>query len=681
LRAATHAREPENLREDWVGGAGRLMHGPHGGMGQEDEGGGFGRCHSAPMPAHDKGWLPVSHFSVNGEKQPLWQVDPRQLQLGKVLAENMSAKSSVWEGVYSEGETGIMHDVAVKKWQAARSPEELNQIHRELSVTFMASSRCHNVCKVFGWCHDSDGAVCVVMKRYQQNLCSRLQACPGGRLALDEVQKYGRQICMAVAELHSQGVVVADLKPQNLLIDEYDNCVVADFGISTILTHGKEHELADGLYGTFNYMSPEAFDPETYGGVTRETDAWSFGCCVVEMVSGKRPWDGTSMSAICFKVCSGGKPTVPKCLPRRVREALSACFSHERAERPSFNNLFSVFDEAWDNPAPPPSDEEVEALRARVHALEGDNERLQRERAAWDFERAEMRAEGRKTVQAEAQRVSMQADLDKSRVELDKARADKASTHAEKATLQAELAKARAVSQQLQDQLHLLLASLKQEQEAKSNRSTRGSHDSRHSQHSEGSCGSCSRKKELMEEMEKNLISCNEALAHTLKQKEVAKELLRQEGEKSRQLQAQAQQRSATAQYTSHVLRQLLVDVADARLEATQALGAERRRELAAECQRVAQEVVVTARPASVVMPEAPPRGLPQHRVEPADSVLEPKVVASQYPFDHWDKAMSSSSSDGCYRSLSSAQSQATTPLLQSVNRAWDAARAERDLC
>lgn len=282
------------------------------------------------------------------------------------------------------------------------------------------------MCKVFGWCHDSsDGAICVVMKRYQQNLCTKLQSMPGGRLALDDVQKYGRQICMAVAELHSQGVVVADLKPQNLLIDEYDNCVVADFGISTILTHGKEHELADGLYGTFNYMSPEAFDPETYGGVTRETDAWSFGCCVTEMVSGKRPWDGTSMSAICFKVCSGGKPPVPKCLPRRVRDALGLCFSHERSERPSFNQLFAVFDEPWGSQGlrgTSSSEEdcggnaaEMQLLRAQVRSLEEDKALLETEKAAWDFERAEMRAAARGSAQSESARASMQTELEQSR--------------------------------------------------------------------------------------------------------------------------------------------------------------------------------------------------------------------------------------------------------------------------
>lgn len=343
--------------------------------------------------------------------------------------------------------------------------------------------RCHNVCKVFGWCHDSrDGSLCVVMKRYQQNLCSKLQGSPGGRLSLKETQNFGRQICMAVAELHAQGVVVADLKPQNLLLDGYDNCVVADFGISTILSHGHEHNLSEGLHGTFNYMSPEAFDPETYGGVTTETDAWSFACCVVEMVSGKRPWDGTSMSAICYKVCSGKVPTVPVCLPRRIRDALSACFSHDRNARPRFHQLFSVFDEPWDisTPMPPVGTQhlEVEQLLGRVRGMEKD-------KIVWERERSEMQ----KFILADASRIKGQeAELEQARAERSEMQKFIQADASRIKGQEAELEQARAVCKQLQDQLQLLVSSFKE-------------------QHSQGGapfsagCSSCSRNAELRQQV------------------------------------------------------------------------------------------------------------------------------------------------------------------------------------
>ena len=54
--------------------------------------------------------------------------------------------------------------------------------------------------------------------------------------------------------------------------------------------------------GTFNYMSPEAFDPEQFGGVGFSTDAWSFACTLLEMITGVKPWDGVKMAPIVRKV-------------------------------------------------------------------------------------------------------------------------------------------------------------------------------------------------------------------------------------------------------------------------------------------------------------------------------------------------------------------------------------------
>jgi hypothetical protein len=86
-------------------------------------------------------WHPRSHFAVQGERQPLWRVDFRNVTLHTLIAENTHGKSAVYVGLYLERETGISHEVAVKKFPAPSSTDEQEQIHRELSVMFMASSR------------------------------------------------------------------------------------------------------------------------------------------------------------------------------------------------------------------------------------------------------------------------------------------------------------------------------------------------------------------------------------------------------------------------------------------------------------------------------------------------------------------------------------------------------------
>jgi serine/threonine protein kinase len=50
--------------------------------------------------------------------------------------------------------------------------------------------------------------------------------------------------------------------------------------------------MPSNVQGTFNYMSPEAFDPEQFGGVTFSADSWSFACSLLEMLTGVKPWNG-----------------------------------------------------------------------------------------------------------------------------------------------------------------------------------------------------------------------------------------------------------------------------------------------------------------------------------------------------------------------------------------------------
>jgi len=84
-----------------------------------------------------------------------------------------------------------------------------------------------------------------------------------------------------------------------------------------------------------SYMSPEAFDPEMFGGVGPATDVWSLGCCLVEMASGVPPWDGLRHQEISRTVCDKREtPSLPDGLPAAAIALLSSCFKYEPAARP-----------------------------------------------------------------------------------------------------------------------------------------------------------------------------------------------------------------------------------------------------------------------------------------------------------------------------------------------------------
>ena len=110
-----------------------------------------------------------------------------------------------------------------------------------------------------------------------------------------------------------------DIKPQNILIDSHDEVVLSDFGISEVV-RTQTRIMPSRVKGTFNYMAPEAFDPESAGGIGPPADVWSMGCVMVEMLTGAAPWRAMPMQQIYVAVNQRRRtpsPIRPRARPRR----------------------------------------------------------------------------------------------------------------------------------------------------------------------------------------------------------------------------------------------------------------------------------------------------------------------------------------------------------------------------
>lgn len=152
-----------------------------------------------------------------------------------------------------------------------------------------AQQGADGICRLFGTC-ELEHRLCLVMRRYASNLSTRIAE----GLEPPAVQTLAHALFRTLGQLHAAGIVVQDIKPPNILLDEFDRPVLADFGISVLVSR-TTRVVPTSVKGTFNYMAPEAFNP---AGFAVEVDLWSMGCVVVEMVTGKMPWDGLQMQQI-----------------------------------------------------------------------------------------------------------------------------------------------------------------------------------------------------------------------------------------------------------------------------------------------------------------------------------------------------------------------------------------------
>ncbi len=109
-----------------------------------------------------------------------------------------------------------------------------------------------------------------------------------GPIPLDEVFRLTAQISSALAYLHDQSVVHRDLKPSNILLDSQRRVYLADFGLAkrlAVITSPLHTGRGTGAYAPFEQHALQTIMPQS--------DIYSLGVLIYEMLTGKLPWDGT----------------------------------------------------------------------------------------------------------------------------------------------------------------------------------------------------------------------------------------------------------------------------------------------------------------------------------------------------------------------------------------------------
>jgi tRNA A-37 threonylcarbamoyl transferase component Bud32 len=118
-----------------------------------------------------------------------------------------------------------------------------------------------------------------------------------GRLEVGEAVAYAIEIARALGAAHARHIVHRDVKPQNVLIDEEGSAKVTDFGIARTLD--EEGLTADGrVLGTTDYVSPEQALGQP---VTGQSDLYSLGVVLYEMLCGEVPFKGENQIAVAMK--------------------------------------------------------------------------------------------------------------------------------------------------------------------------------------------------------------------------------------------------------------------------------------------------------------------------------------------------------------------------------------------
>jgi len=243
--------------------------------------------------------------------------------------------------VYRARDTRLDREIAVKILPSHLSdnPEAKQLFDREART--ISSLNHPNICTLYDVGHQ-DGIDFLVMEYLEgETLADRLRK---GPLPIEQVLKYGIEICDGLEKAHKNGVVHRDLKPGNIMLTK-TGAKLMDFGLAkaavvnasgssssltvTLSTPVASHPLtAQGaVVGTFQYMAPEQVEGKE---ADPRSDIFALGAVLYEMAAGKRAFEGKTAASAMAAVLerepapiSSIQPMAPPGLERLIKTCLA----------------------------------------------------------------------------------------------------------------------------------------------------------------------------------------------------------------------------------------------------------------------------------------------------------------------------------------------------------------------
>jgi maltose-binding protein MalE len=244
--------------------------------------------------------------------------------------------------VYRAYQPSVERYVAVKVLprQFASDPTFVARFRREARV--VAQLQHPHILPVFDF-GESDGYTYFVMPLVSGGtLADRISP---GIPPIDKTRIWISQVARALGYAHQRGLIHRDVKPSNVLLDDSDNCLLSDFGITHIAETSKALTTTGTVIGTPMYMAPEQGLGQT---VDARTDIYALGIVLFQLVTGRVPYDADTPLATMLKHVNDPLPSArainPACPESLERIILKALAKRREDRYQSANDMAHALD-------------------------------------------------------------------------------------------------------------------------------------------------------------------------------------------------------------------------------------------------------------------------------------------------------------------------------------------------
>jgi predicted Ser/Thr protein kinase len=249
--------------------------------------------------------------------------------------------------VYRARDTRLNRDVAIKLLPDlfATDPERLGRFAREAQL--LAAFNHQNIAQIYGF-EEAAARSFLVMELVEGPTLQQVLR-DAGALPIDRALPMARQLASALDAAHEKGIVHRDLKPANIKVTDDGTVKVLDFGLAKALQDEaarRDPALSPAMatmtspaltqmgiiLGTAAYMSPEQARGKP---VDKRADIWAFGCVLYEMLTGRQPFPGETVTDILGAIVHKEPDwtALPPALPPAVAQLLVRCLQKDLKTR------------------------------------------------------------------------------------------------------------------------------------------------------------------------------------------------------------------------------------------------------------------------------------------------------------------------------------------------------------
>ena len=245
------------------------------------------------------------------------------MKIGQIVKERYEILEILGEGgmafVYKARDMQLERFVAIKTLKPNYVNQEtfVDRFKREAKTA--ANLNHPNIVQIFDWGIEKEPYF--VMEYIEGNTLTSIIA-KNRTISLSDILFIGAQVSNGLHAAHQKGLVHRDIKPGNIMITPDGKVKVTDFGIVSLQNEESDITKTGSILGTASYISPEQAQGKP---VSIESDLYSLGTVLYELITGRAPFSGDSPISTATKHLTE-KPEKPSMfrrdLPKGVETAI-----------------------------------------------------------------------------------------------------------------------------------------------------------------------------------------------------------------------------------------------------------------------------------------------------------------------------------------------------------------------